>query len=558
MIASTGEDAAVTTEQLLTTSRRVPVESAPDLDERDPDRPRAGTRLRRDPRRWLRAHPSLMVFLACFLALSSVLLVKNRHAFSDPIHEDGDFAANSIIIQDAAHFDLFHGNYSRQGFHHPGPAAFYVQAAGEFVLHDALHVAPTDFDAHLISILLLYAALVGLALMIIYDASRSPTAVVLAFAAIVVFASSHALVLSSSWMPYYYFAPFFLFLVAAGSVGAGNARHLWCLAFAGGLLVHGHAEFLSFVPPAAVIAIAALAFAHRRTGWRSTFADNKRHWYAFAGVLGLFLLPIAIDFVVNYPGEFANYWKYSQSDRAGGHTLRQALDYVLSFWSRDPDGGYAFPAVLVGVAALLAAVHPSPKVRSLLLGALAAVLLATAWFVFYAVRGIDDLGEQYIGFFYWAAPMTVVAVAVVGAAGFVREHTRLATGAMVVAVGVTLVAMRGAGLVDDYRGAPQLPSAVQAMEATRVQPTQPLVFGLDDGAWPDALGAVLEADRQGVRACIADARWELLVTRRFICNSSEVSTGQHLYFSTTPATGTAIVAGLPRSAVVTGDGPAAH
>jgi hypothetical protein len=45
------------------------------------------------------------------------------------VYEDFDAGANSILIQQAMRFTLLIGNYSREGFNHPGPAYMYVQAA---------------------------------------------------------------------------------------------------------------------------------------------------------------------------------------------------------------------------------------------------------------------------------------------------------------------------------------------------------------------------------------------------------------------------------------------
>jgi hypothetical protein len=121
--------------------------------------------------------------------------------------------------------------------------------------------------------------------MIVYDVTHQRLAVILAVAAVIAFCSAHGLVLSSTWMPYYYFAPFFLFVVAAASVAAGNNRHLWCMALAGGLLVHGHVEFLFFVPVIAIAAIVSLVVLGR-----VRFAECRRDWLVFGAVIGVFYL----------------------------------------------------------------------------------------------------------------------------------------------------------------------------------------------------------------------------------------------------------------------------
>jgi hypothetical protein len=501
----------------------------------------------------MRRHPSITVFTICFVAFAGILLFKNRQLFSEKIWEDGDLASNAILIQDAKHFDLLVGNYSRQQFHHPGPAAFYIQAGGEALFHDLLHITPSPYGGQAISILLLNSALAALVLLIVYDLSRQRLAVLLGFATFIAFASTHKFVLSSTWMPYYYFTPFALLLVAAASVAAGKTRYLWCVALAGGLLVHGHVEFLLFVPVITLCALVGLVVEYRDRGWRHIFADHRKDWLLAGVVVGLFLLPIVLDVALHYPGEFQRYWDYSQSSKAGGHTLSEGTNFVLRFWSRDPDSGYVFPLVLVGLATLLAVSHPVRQVRRFLLAALGMVAVATALFIFYAVRGIDSLNDLYLGFFYWAAPLTVMIVAAVGAAAQLRNRQSATKVVAALAIVVVLVSLRGLGLVNTYTGSPNLPAAVTALAAARADSHQPLVINLDIGAWPDAVGVLLEADRRDVRACIEDRSFEFLVTDHFICSADEVSRGARIDFRTTyPSSAPPVLAQLPQSVITRG------
>ena len=73
------------------------------------------------------------VMTAPAVALFVLLCVRNRFLFTTRLYEQADMGANSILIEQARHFTLLVGNYSRDHFHHPGPAYLYVQAAGESV-----------------------------------------------------------------------------------------------------------------------------------------------------------------------------------------------------------------------------------------------------------------------------------------------------------------------------------------------------------------------------------------------------------------------------------------
>jgi len=66
------------------------------------------------------------IWAAPFALVLAVLVVRSRFLFTDRFYEDVDAGANSILIQQAMHFTLLIGNYSREGFNHPGPAYMYV------------------------------------------------------------------------------------------------------------------------------------------------------------------------------------------------------------------------------------------------------------------------------------------------------------------------------------------------------------------------------------------------------------------------------------------------
>src|SRR5215218_6286767 len=98
----------------------------------------------RAPRWWI-AFP---VAAALFAA---VLLYHNTHLFHEPIHEESDSAANSLLVLKAKRFELLHGHYSRLCFFHPGPALLYAEAAGEWLFHDTLKVVPAPHNGHILA-----------------------------------------------------------------------------------------------------------------------------------------------------------------------------------------------------------------------------------------------------------------------------------------------------------------------------------------------------------------------------------------------------------------------
>jgi hypothetical protein len=499
----------------------------------------------------LRRHPTVVVLVVSFVAIAGALLVKNRALFDDPIHETGDFAANSIIIEDAKHFDLLVGNYSRQGFSHPGPAAFYLQAAGESLLHDATDVVPAPYNGHAVAVLLLNAALAASTVALLYRAARTPIAVLVGLAAILAFGSAYGEVLALTWMPFYYFAPFLLLMASAGALAGGDPIALPFLVLAGGLLVHGHVEFGLFVPVIAVLA--TVAFVVHAGGVRRALGERAAASWAALAVLVVFLLPLVLNLVLHWPGEFDEYIDYSTSDKSGGHSLADGLEYVFSFWSREGRADLLPAVSLVALTTALATLVDRPQLRRTLLWCLGMAGAATACLWFYAVRGIDDLSEGYIGYFYWAVPLLVLLVAVTAISQLLsgrRPAVGVMVGASIVAI---LLAGRGRGLVNTLPGMPQLPAVVEDLAALRDRPTQPLVITLEHAAWPDVTGVLVEAERTGVDACIDDPSWEFMVTEDFICTDREAAAGVPLRFRLVGSTETGVLATMEYSIVTLAD-----
>src|SRR6266487_3878520 len=90
-------------------------------------------------------------FVLVWLGLAAIFIGSHWSFYFLQEHSElGDFAANALQIRNAKSFQELYGNYSRWGFHHPGPAFFYLYAAGEFLLRDVLRAVPSPFNAHLL------------------------------------------------------------------------------------------------------------------------------------------------------------------------------------------------------------------------------------------------------------------------------------------------------------------------------------------------------------------------------------------------------------------------
>ncbi len=295
------------------------------------ERPQAaagGTDVSPAPRRpwWIWAVP--------FAVLLTVLCARSPFLFSQRFYEQGDAGANSILIQQAMHVRLLVGNYSREGFHHPGPAYLYVQALGQWVFCYGLHLVPAAWNAHLLAVFVLNSAILALAVLIVYGWARSLRAAAACFAVILIFGAVHPPAVNSDWMPYLYVPMFCVFLVAAASVAAGHVRDLWIFALTGWFLIHGHACFLFIVPVVTAAVVLALAWAHRRDPVASLrrFARRPAAWVPVVAISALFALPIVVNLVLHWPGDFGKYFAYSGSPQAGGHGPGQVVGYARWLW----------------------------------------------------------------------------------------------------------------------------------------------------------------------------------------------------------------------------------
>jgi len=495
------------------------------------------------------------------VALVALLCVRNRFLFTTRLYEDADMGANSILIEQARHFTLLVGNYSRDHFHHPGPAYMYVQAAGESLFWAWLHVVPSAWGGQLLAVYALNATFVALAVGAVYGWTGSLRGAAACFAAVVALVSMHPAVLSTDWMPYLYVPAYITFLIAAASVAAGATRDAWILALTGWFLIHGHVSFLFFVPVIGSVVLAA-ALWRRRHGLgaavRSFFATQRRVWVPVAVISAVFALPVIVDLVLHWPGPFGDYLAYVSSRKAGGHSLATAVRDALWYWWPHQDA-WAVPIAGYAVAAAISMWLVPAPLRRFLIALLAVDALSSLAFLYYAATGIDNIQQHYIGYFYWSAPLIVLLVIVLGAVEALPPRLGAAT-----ALGTAALALAALAVAPETQTStnssdpavpssgpdtdPALPGAVAALAARAGD--RMIVLRFDYRSWPDITGFLVQAERTGVRACVANPASALVVTSQFICTQSDITDGQVYWLTPAAPRGHAVIMRL-RQAVVT-------
>ncbi len=250
-------------------------------------------------------------------------------------HEVGDGAVNALAIRDSMEGVRVHGNYSRWGFFHPGPAFFYWQGAAEWLLSERTRLAASPMAAHHVGMLVLQAALLALALAQCPSFTRRAVFIPLACAVAAVHLAWVNLyepfgALLSTWPPHLLLAPFALFTLAAGRLGSGELKALPWTILGGSLLVHGHAAHALFVLPMFGIAAALWARVTRRTPWRT--AEDRSALLLAAGILAVFLVPIAVDLAAGADSNTAAILQQLGAPSGSRRTWYKAALYVLSFY----------------------------------------------------------------------------------------------------------------------------------------------------------------------------------------------------------------------------------
>ncbi|MGD0554567.1 MAG: hypothetical protein ABSA93_06255 [Streptosporangiaceae bacterium] len=505
---------------------------------------------------WVWAAPAVVILVT--------LLARNSDLFTRRFYESEDYGADSILVEQARHFNLLIGNYSRDFFNHPGPAYLYVQAAGQTVLYNMLHLVPTAWNGQVIALYALDSLLVGLAVFVVYGwtgyrGALATTAVLLGFSVL------HTGVLSAAWLPYQDVPAFALFLLAAGSVAAGRGRDAWIAALAGWLLIHRYAAMLLFVPLLTVVVLVLVVWPHRRR-LRAALRDLMHApsvWVPTVIVSALFALPIVLDLILHWPGQFGKYIAYDRSSKSGGHNLATIVHYVIWFWGPGTSAWVVIPAL--SLAAIGAALLTKAPLRRYLVALLILNAVTSVALFYYATNGIDEINEEYIGYFYWSVPMVAVLVIVIAVIAALpglltsRAVPAIAACAAVAAAAVFAVVPgtrtstayvdpefeKGPGGATD----PALPGVVRTVATDAHGAT--VVIYLEQPAWAAMTGFVAQAERTGVPVCLANPWWTFMVTSQFICTPSEVANGANFIFLPTGTPARHTVARLESAIIAT-------
>lgn len=474
----------------------------------------------------------IWLLVAIFISTAAILMLANRNQIAAMNYEAGDFAANSLLIQDAKHLQLLKGNYSRQGFNHPGPAILYVLAGGELVAHDWLHLVPSPLSGQLVAVAIYSAFWITLIFALFWRAVPSPgLAAVATSVFLVIVASFDFQFFTGLWFPYLYLLPFATFLLAAARLVGGKTDSLASLALASGFLVNGNASFFAIVAVIIVLVIGCNYYLSsrwnsiRRTLGASFLRQNRRPIFIAAFLFSLFLVPLLIETVANYPGPLWAYFLYGSGHPA--NSIAQAVRYTSVYW-----GGVSVFALPVAALLLwIRARHISRQVLEEFLSIVAVVASATFAMLFYALFGIDLLEHQYIGFFYVAAPALLIAAMSLTAFSTIQQPAATAS-SMVVSAACLAACFVLISRETEHAGDFNRRDVVDLYDALLAKAGNGrLVLDLDatndwGHVWVTTLGVQAYAKRHSKDLFCINLGWHVMFTERAKCRQSEIEAGE--------------------------------
>jgi hypothetical protein len=463
--------------------------------------------------------------LGCITVLTAVVWSRHPEIFTVPLYAGGDEGANSLLVIRAEHFSQFTGNYSRVGFHHPGAALIYMLTAGEVVFHNLLQIAPSYYNAQILAVTVYSVTLLVLTGGALGRLARSRLIGTIAVAAGFLFMADFPW-LSSVWFPNLYAPAFLAFTVAAGLVAAGRSRELPLGALAGGILVHGHVAFILFVAATTLVAAATWWLVHYRH-LREEAHRARVPLLVALSVVVLFLVPLVVHTVRNYPGPWPAYLNFGAAGDRDPRTVGDAIGFVLTYWKETPwpVGVYIVAAMILVV---VAAVARDGQQRLAYAGLLGSVVLQTALAVVYAYKGVDLLDQRYIEEFYKAVPLVVVMGALTALGSLLVSAGPAAMRLTVHVVAVLAAAVMVVVAAQQPSLASLPPDGHAYQEAAIALRDDPLRAGERIGirqavpaVWPGLVGVAVQLDRLGVPWCVGAEEFTLLYTPENLCHEGE-------------------------------------
>jgi len=190
------------------------------------------------------AAPFLLFFIPLFLDAAEIL--------GDFCYRGGDFPLLLIWVQNAQSFDTLSGQYSRLGFHHPGPLMAYFYAAWTVLLGEQ---TPSYRGIELAQ-LSVNALLTGVSMWALYRISNKFWAPILLLVfCLISFQATKIAVLHDPWAPSVLLTPTLCFISATVLVLSGRLAFVLPWTISAMILMSSHLGTLPLVSGLAVLGL---------------------------------------------------------------------------------------------------------------------------------------------------------------------------------------------------------------------------------------------------------------------------------------------------------------
>jgi hypothetical protein len=469
--------------------------------------------------------------IAVFLAAVVTFVVFYHKYFTGVWVPLADSASNAMLVLDAKHFALLHGNYSRVGFYHPGPHLFYLMAAGEYLFHDLLGVAKSPEAAQQLAVICLSIVILQIVERVYRDLAGDVLISLCATAATALcVVAKLPEAFTSVWVPHTYITAGLLFFVGGAALAAGRFRWLWVFVLGSALLVSGHASFLGLVPMMGLAFVCASVALHPKTrslsGLRTLAADHRASVIASAVIVAILVLPMILDFALHFPGQFPKYFEFAGKQPRKGWLA--VLYVLLPYWKF---AGVAGLLLLAGYLSAPAEVFSDRPRMRIAAGALAVFAAGTAAVIFYLQKGVDVIADHslYLVWWYQAVPATCVGLAVVYVGTtLTRRLPLLAVLLVLVSAAFWFVRWPLPG-ADDRAN---IENAFEVLQDKSRSSGRPVRIALDVknelffDTWARTIGLIAEQERRGGGiVCLEDYHWHISYHGRNRCapaNPNEV------------------------------------
>ena len=471
----------------------------------------------------------------------------------------GDQALLELGARRAAQLDQLVGPYSRDGFHQPGPALFYLLAPFVRILE------PAGPGLYLGAIAISGAALI-VAVAVLWRRFGAMVALWAAAAIDLYCLCLGVGTLREPWNPYLVVTPMVLFVVLwAAALTGSSGCGVWALVV-GSYEVQTHIATAAVVVAMSVILVVWMARSARARGARRARVKGSGAWgpARITGTIALVAIWLAplIELWRDQPNNVRKLWDFFTSSHTNpslGQAVKVAAnaftivpfgyhDYVLTLSRSNAQLGIG--AVLI-VAGLLIAVALGLRRRQPM--ALALVASSALGVVVGTVSLSRTAGPAYLYFAVWLAYVPLSLLLAIGVALLAPRSSPpfdlrstssqtkarwggTATRPVIVACVVAAVGLASVAVQSDLRMAPvaattgagpwpQGNAATPEGKVRTVQDTAALtraaesVLGPADrlvsftigtpGLWPYVAGMVLELDERGVQSTVNPASWEL-------------------------------------------------